>query len=93
MLLTLQELCTFLKADDAVVLSLIEAGSLPPPLDIGDRTHQVGRKRFGAKGLPKVPIAHVGGAYADSPKHLEEKRHTSANINARLAANQASHDK
>jgi predicted DNA-binding transcriptional regulator AlpA len=37
MLLTFQELCTFLKADEAVVLSLIESGGLPPPLNIGNR--------------------------------------------------------
>jgi predicted DNA-binding transcriptional regulator AlpA len=37
MLLTFPELCAFLKADEATVISLIEAGSLPPPLNIGNR--------------------------------------------------------
>jgi predicted DNA-binding transcriptional regulator AlpA len=37
MLLTFDELCAFLKADEAMVFSLIEAGSVPPPVNIGDR--------------------------------------------------------
>ena len=37
MLLTFRELCTFLKADESVVLSLIEGGNIPPPVNIGDR--------------------------------------------------------
>jgi predicted DNA-binding transcriptional regulator AlpA len=37
MLLTFPELCKFLKADEAMVLSLIEAGSVPPPVNIGNR--------------------------------------------------------
>jgi predicted DNA-binding transcriptional regulator AlpA len=37
MLLTFSELCAFLKADEPMVLSLIEAGSIPPPVNIGNR--------------------------------------------------------
>lgn len=37
MLLTFQELCAFLKADDVTVMLLFESGNLPPPLTIGDR--------------------------------------------------------
>jgi predicted DNA-binding transcriptional regulator AlpA len=36
-LLTFRELCTFLKADEAAVMSLIESGGIPPPVNIGDR--------------------------------------------------------
>jgi predicted DNA-binding transcriptional regulator AlpA len=37
MLLTFDELCAFLKADELMVLTLIEAGSVPPPMNIGNR--------------------------------------------------------
>jgi excisionase family DNA binding protein len=37
MLLTFSELCEYLKADEPMVLALIEAGSIPPPLNIGNR--------------------------------------------------------
>ncbi len=37
MLLTFRELCEFLKADEPTVLSLIEAGGVPPPVNIGNR--------------------------------------------------------
>jgi predicted DNA-binding transcriptional regulator AlpA len=37
MLLTFHELCTFLKADPAMVLSLVEAGGIPLPVNIGNR--------------------------------------------------------
>lgn len=37
MLLTFHDLCEFLKTDEPMVLSLIEAGSIPPPVNIGDK--------------------------------------------------------
>ena len=36
-LLTFSELCSVLKADEPTVLSLVEAGSVPPPVNIGNR--------------------------------------------------------
>jgi len=37
MLLTFDEICVFLKADEVTVFSLIEEGAIPPPLNIGNR--------------------------------------------------------
>jgi predicted DNA-binding transcriptional regulator AlpA len=37
MLLTFVELCSFLKEDGTTVISLIEAGCIPPPVSIGNR--------------------------------------------------------
>ena len=37
MLLTFQELCVLLKADEPLVLWLIETGGVPPPVNIGGR--------------------------------------------------------
>jgi predicted DNA-binding transcriptional regulator AlpA len=36
-LLTFQELCAYLKADESLVLSLIEFGGIPLPVNIGNR--------------------------------------------------------
>ena len=68
-LLTFQELCTFLKADEEVVLSLIESGSLPPPLNIGDRLIRWAESdlaRWLQMGCPTYPPPVPRGAYADS---------------------------
>ena len=96
MLLTFQELCTFLKADEAVVFELIESGSLPPPLNIGNRLIRWAESdlaRWLQMGCPKYPPPAPEELTLIRTKYLEEKRHTLANINARLAANPAAHDK
>ena len=96
MLLTFQELCTFLKADEAVVLSLIESGSLPPPVNIGDRLIrwvESDLARWVQMGCPKFPPPTPEELTLIRTKHLEEKRHAPADIKARLAADQAAHDK
>ncbi len=77
MLLTFQELCTFLKADEAVVLSLIESGSLPPPLNIGDRLVrwlESDLARWLQMGCPKYPPPAPEELTLIRTKHLEEKR-------------------
>jgi len=79
MLLSFQELCTFLKADEAVVLSLIESGVLPPPLNIGDRLIrwvESDLARWMQMGCPKFPPPTPEELALIRTKHLEEKRHT-----------------
>ena len=96
MLLTFGELCTFLKADEAVVLSLIESGSLPPPLNIGDRLVRWVNSdlaRWVQMGCPKFPPPTREELTLIRAKHLEEKGQTPADVQARSAANQAGHDK
>jgi predicted DNA-binding transcriptional regulator AlpA len=58
MLLTFEELCVFLKADEAMVLALIEAGSIPTPVNIGDRLVrwvESDLTRWVQTGCPKSP--------------------------------------
>ena len=58
MLLTFSELCAFLKADEPVVLLLIETGSIPPPLNIGNRLVrwlESDLVRWVQMGCPKFP--------------------------------------
>ncbi len=95
MLLTFQELCTFLKADEEVVLSLIESGSLPPPLNIGDRLIRWAEgdlARWLHMGCPKYPPPVLDEVTLIRTKHLEEKLQTVVDTNARLVENPASHN-
>jgi predicted DNA-binding transcriptional regulator AlpA len=58
LLLTFDELCDFLKADRTVVISLIEAGSVPPPVNIGDlivRWVETDLIRWVQTGCPRFP--------------------------------------
>jgi predicted DNA-binding transcriptional regulator AlpA len=58
MLLTFVELCAFLKADEATVLLLIEAGGVPPPVNIGDRLVrwvETDLARWVQTGCPRFP--------------------------------------
>ncbi|MEN6451666.1 MAG: hypothetical protein ABFC96_14335 [Thermoguttaceae bacterium] len=58
MLLTFQELCAFLKADEAVVLALLESGSIPPPVNVGDcliRWVETDLTRWVQMGCPSFP--------------------------------------
>jgi predicted DNA-binding transcriptional regulator AlpA len=57
-LMTFDELCAFLKAEEALVLALIEAGSVPPPVNIGDqlvRWVESDLARWVQMGCPKFP--------------------------------------
>jgi predicted DNA-binding transcriptional regulator AlpA len=86
-LLTFQELCTFLKADEEVVLSLIESGSLPPPLNIGDRLIRWAEgdlARWLQMGCPKYPPPVHEELTLIRTKHLEEKLHASADVDAKV---------
>jgi predicted DNA-binding transcriptional regulator AlpA len=81
MLLTLQELAAFLKADEAMVLSLIESGSLPPPVNIGDRLIrwvESDLARWVQMGCPKFPPPTAEELTLIRMKHLEEQRQASA---------------
>ena len=96
MLLTLHELCTFLKADESIVLSLIEAGGIPPPVNIGNRLVRWVESdliRWVQTGCPRFPPPTSEELTLIRTKHLEEKCHAPADINAKLAADQAVHDK
>jgi predicted DNA-binding transcriptional regulator AlpA len=58
MLLTFSELCAFLKADEATVLMLIEAGGVPPPVNIGEqlvRWVEADLTRWVQTGCPNFP--------------------------------------
>lgn len=58
LLLTFDELCAFLKADRTTVMSLIEAGSVPPPVNIGDlivRWVETDLTRWVQTGCPRFP--------------------------------------
>ena len=93
-LLTLGELCTFLKADEAMVISLIEAGSIPPPVNIGDRLIrwvESDLNRWVKTGCPHFPPPTSEELALIRAKHLEEIRNTPTDITARLAAEQAAH--
>ncbi len=96
MLLNFQELCSFLKADEAVVLSLIESGGLPPPLNIGDRLVrwvESDLARWVQMGCPKFPPPTPAELTLIRTKRIEEKQHPPADIIAGPAANQAASDK
>jgi len=95
MLLTFQELCTFLKAEESLVLSLIEAGSLPPPVNIGNRLVRWVESdliRWVQTGCLRFPPPTWEELALICAKRLEEQSHTPAEIKARLAADQVEYD-
>jgi predicted DNA-binding transcriptional regulator AlpA len=76
MLLTLDELCAFLKADEPMVLSLIEVGSVPPPVNIGNRLIrwvESDLDRWVQMGCPKFPPPTSDELDLIRTKHAEEK--------------------
>jgi predicted DNA-binding transcriptional regulator AlpA len=96
MLLTFDELCTFLKADESVVLSLIETGGIPLPVNIGNRLVRWVESdliRWVQTGCPRFPPPTLEELTLIRTECLEENRHSLADINAKLAADQVAHDK
>ena len=96
MLLTFHELCTFLKADEPTVLSLIEEGAIPPPVIIGNRLVRWVESdliRWVQTGCPRFPPPTSEELTLIRTKRIEEKCHTSANIDERLATDQAKPNK
>ncbi len=88
-LLTFHELCAFLKADEPVVLSLIEAGVIPPPVNIGNRLVrwvQSDLIRWVQTGCPRFPPPTAEELALIRTGNLEENRHTPADIGEGLAA-------
>jgi predicted DNA-binding transcriptional regulator AlpA len=76
MLLTFDELCAFLKADEPMVLLLIEAGSIPPPVNIGDRLIrwvEGDLSRWVQTGCPKFPPPTPDELALIRAKRVEEK--------------------
>lgn len=77
MLLTFDELCGFLKADEGIVFSLIEAGSIPPPLNIGDRLVrwvETDLTRWVQTGCPRFPPPTEAELAMIREKHTRERR-------------------
>jgi predicted DNA-binding transcriptional regulator AlpA len=78
MLLTFRELCEFLKADESMVLSLIEEGAIPLPLNIGDRLVrwvQSDLARWVQTGCPRFPPPTADDLTLILRERLEEDRH------------------
>jgi predicted DNA-binding transcriptional regulator AlpA len=96
MLLTFDELCTFLKADESVVLSLIEAGGIPLPVNIGKRLVrwvESDLTRWVHAGCPCFPPPTPEELALIRTERLDENRHTRNDITAKLAADQVKHEK
>jgi predicted DNA-binding transcriptional regulator AlpA len=83
MLLTFAELCAFLKADETLVLSLIEAGGIPPPVNIGDRLVrwvESDLTRWVQMGCPRFPpptaqeLALMLDRYVEPPRQGDLSR-------------------
>jgi predicted DNA-binding transcriptional regulator AlpA len=92
MLLTFQELCTFLKADEPTVFSLIEVGSVPPPVNIGDRLVrwlESDLVKWVQAGCPRFPPPAPDELELIRTRQLEEARILLADMQARLAAERA----
>lgn len=92
-LLTFHELCAFLKADEAMVLSLIEAGVVPLPLNIGNRLVrwlQSDLIRWVQTGCPRFPPPTAEDlALIRAEQRPEEKRPMPGDVDAGLAADQS----
>jgi predicted DNA-binding transcriptional regulator AlpA len=76
-LLTFQELCAFLKADEPEVLSLVEIGAIPLPVNIGDRLIRwvaSDLTRWIQTGCPRFPPPTPDELALIRGKYLEEKR-------------------
>ncbi len=96
MLLTFHELCAFLKADESMVLSLIETGGIPLPVNIGDRLVRWVESdliRWVQTGCPRFPPPTFEELSLIRSEYLKEDHHTQADIQARLAADQVAQDK
>jgi predicted DNA-binding transcriptional regulator AlpA len=77
MLLTFDDLCKFLKADEPTVLSLIEEGGIPPPVNIGDRLIrwvETDLTRWVMTGCPRFPPPTDAELMMIRIKQLEEMR-------------------
>lgn len=80
MLLTFDELCAFLKADEATVMSLIENGGVPLPLEIGNRLIrwvESDLTRWVQMGCPQYPPP-TASELAVIRKKLHEEKHRPA---------------
>ena len=91
MLLTFPELCAFLKADEPMVMSLIEAGSVPPPVNIGNqliRWVESDLVRWVQMGCPSFPPPTPEELDLIRTNRVEEGSHTVAEIKEKLAASQ-----
>ncbi|MEN6457451.1 MAG: hypothetical protein ABFC63_00845 [Thermoguttaceae bacterium] len=84
-LMTFEELCAFLKADQDMVLALIEAGAVPPPLNVGDRLVrwvqsdlirwvQMGCPNFPAPTHEELALIRANRVEKVSIEHAEENR-------------------
>jgi predicted DNA-binding transcriptional regulator AlpA len=94
-LLTFRELCRFVKADESVVLSLIEAGSIPPPVNIGNRLVRWVESdlvRWVHMGCPSFPPPTSEELVLIRSNDLEEEHHAPADVGSGLEADQPSHD-
>jgi predicted DNA-binding transcriptional regulator AlpA len=81
MLLTFDELCAFLKADEATVMSLIESGGVPLPLEIGNRLIrwvESDLTRWVQTGCPQYPPPTAAELAVIRKKLHEEKHHPPA---------------
>ena len=77
MLLTFDDLCKFLKADEPTVFLLIEEGGMPPPVNIGDRLIrwvESDLTRWVQMGCPRFPPPTASELTMIRSKQLEEKR-------------------
>ncbi len=76
-LLTFHELCAFLKADESLVLSLIEVGAVPMPVNVGNRLIRwvaSDLARWIQTGCPHFPPPTPEELALIRGKYLEEKR-------------------
>jgi predicted DNA-binding transcriptional regulator AlpA len=77
MLLTFAELCAFLKADETMVFTLIEAGNIPLPLNIGNRLFRWVESdliRWVQMGCPNFPPPTPAELALIRENHANEKR-------------------
>jgi predicted DNA-binding transcriptional regulator AlpA len=77
LLLTFDDLCQFLKAEELTVFELIEAGSVPPPVNIGDRLIrwvETDLTRWVQTGCPRFPPPTEEELVLIRAKRFEEKK-------------------
>jgi predicted DNA-binding transcriptional regulator AlpA len=93
MLLTFDELCVFLKADEETVMSLIETGGVPLPLDIGGRLIrwvESDLTRWVQAGCPHYPPPTAVELTMIRKKLQEEKCRPATNVPGGPAGNSTS---
>jgi predicted DNA-binding transcriptional regulator AlpA len=91
MLLSFPELCAFLKADEPMVMSLIEAGSVPPPVNIGNqliRWVEGDLVRWVQMGCPNFPPPTPEELDLIRTNRVEQKTDTEAETNEKSATKQ-----